>query len=384
MTTKQLREWLFQNSQDDQWWMSLDSVTEDCPVTVNEIEERLRSGEYSQTLVLHVSHAEMAHPTWIEVTHPFADKSQTPPAFNQQTVQQPLSSSLKMAENIAKKSIISELKKNHTRTRSVVIISSIIAISIVIIIALFYPGKTKQVHAADGKVKTKEELVIDLVRRYVQCISVQERLPLVLDRSMTEEMEKYYKKSGPDKWKKRCEVLKSEIMPSEEWQIPPKYTLVKATRTGFNFYGTQSMAVSYYYIKESSDGFKIDWVATAGYMEDINTHPKPTVPKLARIKEIIPIDKSNDETEEKKYYMDTYSTLSMIGIVRKDSPIFEKIEEIAQNEDNIAGDGLGCTLILKWRKKELVGGVDLNGLNNDFDIVEFVAPHWAPTEIENN
>jgi TusA-related sulfurtransferase len=72
MTTKQLREWLFQNSQDDQWWMSLDAVTEDCPVTVNEIEERLKSGQYGQALVLHVSHGEMAHPTWIEatITHP--------------------------------------------------------------------------------------------------------------------------------------------------------------------------------------------------------------------------------------------------------------------------------------------------------------------------
>lgn len=68
MTTKQLREWLFQNSQDDQWWLSLDSVTEECPVTVNEIEERLKSGDYGQALVLHVSHGEMAHPTWIEVT----------------------------------------------------------------------------------------------------------------------------------------------------------------------------------------------------------------------------------------------------------------------------------------------------------------------------
>ena len=68
MTTKQLRDWLFQNSQDDQWWISLDAVTEECPVTVNEIEERLRSGDYGHALVLHVSHGEMAHPTWIEVT----------------------------------------------------------------------------------------------------------------------------------------------------------------------------------------------------------------------------------------------------------------------------------------------------------------------------
>jgi hypothetical protein len=70
MTTKQLREWLFQNSQDDQWWMSLDAVTEECLVTVNEIEERLKSGDYGQALVLHVSHGEIVNPPWIDVELP--------------------------------------------------------------------------------------------------------------------------------------------------------------------------------------------------------------------------------------------------------------------------------------------------------------------------
>jgi hypothetical protein len=70
MTPKQLREWLFKNSQDDQWWISLDAVTEDCAVTVNDIEERLKSGQYGQAQVLHVSQTELTNPPWIEVELP--------------------------------------------------------------------------------------------------------------------------------------------------------------------------------------------------------------------------------------------------------------------------------------------------------------------------
>ncbi|MEY3896550.1 MAG: hypothetical protein RLZZ214_2070, partial [Verrucomicrobiota bacterium] len=57
MTPSQLRQWSFQNSQPDQWWISLDAVTEEIPVTVSEIEERLKSGDYSAVQALHVSQA---------------------------------------------------------------------------------------------------------------------------------------------------------------------------------------------------------------------------------------------------------------------------------------------------------------------------------------
>ena len=70
MTPKQLREWLFQNSQVDQWWLSLESVTEESPVTVSEIEERIRGGQYKQALVLHVSQEDLAHPPWVDVGLP--------------------------------------------------------------------------------------------------------------------------------------------------------------------------------------------------------------------------------------------------------------------------------------------------------------------------
>jgi len=70
MTPSQLRQWSIQNSQPDQWWLSLDAVTEELPVTVAEIEERMKSGDYSTVQALHVSQGEMETPPWVEVTMP--------------------------------------------------------------------------------------------------------------------------------------------------------------------------------------------------------------------------------------------------------------------------------------------------------------------------
>ncbi len=68
MTTSQLRQWSLKNSQPDQWWLCLDGVTDEIPVTVAKIEERLKAGEFSKGQILHVSQAEMANPPWIDVT----------------------------------------------------------------------------------------------------------------------------------------------------------------------------------------------------------------------------------------------------------------------------------------------------------------------------
>jgi len=65
MTTKQLREWLFLNGLEDQWWLSIDKVTGDSPVTLSEVESCLQQG--GQALVIHVSQATLANPPWIEV-----------------------------------------------------------------------------------------------------------------------------------------------------------------------------------------------------------------------------------------------------------------------------------------------------------------------------
>jgi len=70
MTPTQLREWLFQHTQDDQWWISLDAVTDDRPVTVNEIEERLKYGQFRRIQALHLSQAGLANPPWIEIELP--------------------------------------------------------------------------------------------------------------------------------------------------------------------------------------------------------------------------------------------------------------------------------------------------------------------------
>jgi hypothetical protein len=70
MRPKELREWLFQNSQEDQWWLRLDSVTEELPLTVSEIEEYITSGDYASMRALHVSQSEMSNPPWIDVELP--------------------------------------------------------------------------------------------------------------------------------------------------------------------------------------------------------------------------------------------------------------------------------------------------------------------------
>jgi hypothetical protein len=70
MTPFELREWSFQNSQPDQWWLCLDAVMVEVPVTVAEIKSFLESGDYSRGRVLHISQADMAYPPWVDVTMP--------------------------------------------------------------------------------------------------------------------------------------------------------------------------------------------------------------------------------------------------------------------------------------------------------------------------
>jgi TM2 domain-containing membrane protein YozV len=70
MTPKELREWLFRNSWEDQWWIAFDGFVYDCLVTVKEIEEKLKGGQYAQAHVLHFSQTEFSNPPWIEVELP--------------------------------------------------------------------------------------------------------------------------------------------------------------------------------------------------------------------------------------------------------------------------------------------------------------------------
>ena len=65
MTTRQLREWLFENSLEDQWWLRIYSVTEENPLTLAEVERELSGLGYEAAELLHVSQAGLANPSWI-------------------------------------------------------------------------------------------------------------------------------------------------------------------------------------------------------------------------------------------------------------------------------------------------------------------------------
>ena len=67
MTPTQLREWQYQNKHEDQWWIVLDTVTGESKVTLGDIEDFLKSGQYREVQVLHVSQTESTKPPWVKV-----------------------------------------------------------------------------------------------------------------------------------------------------------------------------------------------------------------------------------------------------------------------------------------------------------------------------
>ena len=84
MTIEQLKEWLFNNSQDDKWWLHVDGVSEEQPVTSSTIEKFLNAGCYHEIKALHVSQAELSSPPWIKIELP-----QPKPALPPQQIQSP-------------------------------------------------------------------------------------------------------------------------------------------------------------------------------------------------------------------------------------------------------------------------------------------------------
>lgn len=70
MTPSELRQWLFQNCELDEWWLCLDGVTGPSPVSSFEIELLVGTGQHELAQVLPVSQAEMECPIWFEVTIP--------------------------------------------------------------------------------------------------------------------------------------------------------------------------------------------------------------------------------------------------------------------------------------------------------------------------
>jgi len=124
MTPSQLRQWSFQNSQPDQWWLNLDAVTEDVPVTVAEIEERLKSGDYSAVQALHVSQAGMENAPWVEVT--------MPPVMKAPPVMQPLLSAVAPAAVPASHPTATEEKQKPQETLGIIMLVLPLATSLLI------------------------------------------------------------------------------------------------------------------------------------------------------------------------------------------------------------------------------------------------------------
>lgn len=88
MTIKQLQNWLFQNSLEDQWWVSVHDSTEQFPKSLSKIEQDLvvlDSKHYGEVKmkVLHVSQAEMINPPWVELEQ---EKSPDSPPLSQTPV----------------------------------------------------------------------------------------------------------------------------------------------------------------------------------------------------------------------------------------------------------------------------------------------------------
>mgnify|MGYP006113823535 CR=1 FL=1 len=81
MTIKQLKEWLFNNSQDDQWWVNIDGIAEQEPVTIPTIEEMRKVHNSLKISVLHISQTELNPPPWMEIEHTLlqAPSHQPPP-----------------------------------------------------------------------------------------------------------------------------------------------------------------------------------------------------------------------------------------------------------------------------------------------------------------
>lgn len=74
MTTKQLREWLFTNNKEDQWWLYVNGVNSDSTMTLDQIDSRLKTA-LGSVKALHVSQADMTNPPWVDI-----DLASSPPS----------------------------------------------------------------------------------------------------------------------------------------------------------------------------------------------------------------------------------------------------------------------------------------------------------------
>ncbi|MDA8973890.1 hypothetical protein N9F56_03055, partial [Akkermansiaceae bacterium] len=69
MNIKQLREWLFLNSLENNWWINVDGKSLEKSENLDILERILWKNPNSKVLVLHVSQSQLPSPPWIEVAH---------------------------------------------------------------------------------------------------------------------------------------------------------------------------------------------------------------------------------------------------------------------------------------------------------------------------
>lgn len=84
MTIKELRNWMFSNSLEDQWWISIDGVTKNETISLSDVSNITKQkGTGAHIQVLHASQAGIETPPWTEIepeTSPSASPSTSPSA----------------------------------------------------------------------------------------------------------------------------------------------------------------------------------------------------------------------------------------------------------------------------------------------------------------
>ena len=68
---EQFRQWLIETNEEDQWWLCLDGVVEQSPLSLSGIEERIETGLHTRAQLLHLSQANTENRVWNEISlHP--------------------------------------------------------------------------------------------------------------------------------------------------------------------------------------------------------------------------------------------------------------------------------------------------------------------------
>lgn len=67
MNIKELNKWLFENSLEDQWWISLNEEVQETTLTLSDVGSQLDNKLNLRVKVLHVSQGDLSSPPWVDV-----------------------------------------------------------------------------------------------------------------------------------------------------------------------------------------------------------------------------------------------------------------------------------------------------------------------------